>query len=112
MTFFDFVKRQDLFAIPVQLTYKGERAFSSFTGGCCSILFVLIAVAIFAHNSHSFYKNPEFGTSASVSYTTYSDDTPPSNLPTNGTTMAILVNYETYVRVRFSQKQNPNTTHI
>ena len=48
MTFFDFVKQQDLFAIPVQLTYKGERAFTSFCGGCVSILFALIAAAIFA----------------------------------------------------------------
>ena len=48
MTFSDFVKQKDLFATPVQLTYKGERAFSSFYGGCCSILFVLVAVAIFA----------------------------------------------------------------
>ena len=76
MGFFDFVKRQDLFAVPVQLTYKGERGFSTFCGGCVSIMFVLTVMALFGYYSHEFYMNPQFGTSASVNYITYDDDTP------------------------------------
>ena len=76
MTIFEFVKGQDLFAVPVQLTYKGERGFSTFCGGCVSIIFVLTVIVLFGYYSHEFYMNPQFGTSASVNYIKYDDDTP------------------------------------
>ena len=40
----NFVRRSDLFAIPVQLTYKGQRKFDTFLGGCCTILLVIAAL--------------------------------------------------------------------
>ena len=58
MGFFEFIKRQDLFKVPVQLRYKGKRGFSSFCGGCVSIIFVLTVLALFGYYSHDFYKNP------------------------------------------------------
>ena len=71
MTFFDFVKRQDLFAVPVQLTYKGERGFTTFCGGCCSIMFVLIVMSLFAAYSHNFIiEPPHFTPSGRVNYIT------------------------------------------
>ena len=108
MTFFDFVKRQDLFAIPVQMTYKGERGFSSFIGGCCSIVFVLIVMALFGVYTHDFYMNPQFSSSASVSYITYDENTLPYYLPAKRSTMAINLGsnsliIEEYLRVRFIQ---------
>ena len=34
----DFVKERDLFAVPVNLTYQGSDAFSTFLGGMCSLM--------------------------------------------------------------------------
>ena len=115
MGFFELVKRQDLFAIPVQLTYKGERGFSSFLGGCCSIIFVLTVMALFGYYSHSFYKNPHFTSSASVSYITYDDETQPHYLQTNRTTFALYPDsyynheLEDSLRVRFYSYQEDDS---
>ena len=35
------IKQRDFFAIPVQLTYKGQRKFNTLLGGCCSIILVI-----------------------------------------------------------------------
>ena len=56
----DFVKEQDLFRVPVQLRYKGKRGFTTFIGGCCSIMFVLTVIALFTVYSHNFLLNPKF----------------------------------------------------
>ena len=69
----DFLKRQDLFGVPVQLTYKGERGFTSAVGGCCSLVFVMTAVALFVVYSLDFYHNPQFSSNESVNYITYRD---------------------------------------
>ena len=42
----NFVREQDIFAIPVQLTYKGDKEFKTAIGGFFSILFYL-TVAIY-----------------------------------------------------------------
>ena len=41
------VKEQDLFGVPVQLTYKGERTFNTAIGGCCSLLMIIFLVSYF-----------------------------------------------------------------
>ena len=89
MGFLKFLKRQDLFSVPVQLTYKGERGFTSAVGGFCSIIFVLTAIALFTVYSLAFYRNVQFSSSASVNYIGYSDESEPYVLPTNRTTMAV-----------------------
>ena len=37
----ELIKGQDLFGAPVQLTYKGQKAFNTIFGGCVSIILVL-----------------------------------------------------------------------
>ena len=112
MTFADFVKRQDLFAVPVQLTYKGERGFSSCIGGCCSIIFVLTAVALFAYYSLQFHRDPQFSTSESVSYITYSTHNDVYSLEAKRNSMvgSMLKTTEDILRVRFYQM--PDSTPI
>ena len=41
-----FVRERDLFAIPVQLTYKGNKEFNTAIGGFCSIS-LWLAIAIY-----------------------------------------------------------------
>ena len=38
------VRRRDLFAIPVQLTYKGQRKFHTLLGGFCTVILTIAAV--------------------------------------------------------------------
>ena len=68
----DFIRNQDLFAAPVYLTYKGERAFNTAFGGCCSILFVLYAIAMVATGAISLWKNAKIAQNTSHAYLTYS----------------------------------------
>ena len=42
----EYLKSYDLFAIPVQLTYRGQTAFSSVFGGCMS-LFMIAGLIIY-----------------------------------------------------------------
>ena len=58
MGLLDFVRQQDLFGVPVQLTYKGQRRFKSIIGGCLSIMFVVAALVIFIVYSLNFYREP------------------------------------------------------
>ena len=43
------VRAQDLFGMPVQLTYKGKTAFNSICGGFISIVMILGFVAILSY---------------------------------------------------------------
>ena len=45
------VSKLDLFALPVSLTYKGQRSFTTFGGGLLSIL---VVVAFLAYQSEVF----------------------------------------------------------
>jgi len=54
------VKSQDLFGVPVQLTYRGARSFSSVIGGCLSILMVLVFAVAFILMFHQIYTEPQW----------------------------------------------------
>ena len=54
------VKSQDLFAVPVQLTYRGERAFSTLCGGGISIILILGLTAYFAIGMRKELQKPEY----------------------------------------------------
>ena len=54
------IKDMDLFGVPVQLTYKGEPTFKTVTGGCLSIITVLVLTAGFAFEFWSMYTKPQW----------------------------------------------------
>ena len=54
------IRSQDLFAVPVSLTYRGETAFNTFCGGCISILLILSLMGYFAVELHREYVHPEY----------------------------------------------------
>ena len=56
----DFVRELDFFAIPVQLTYKGNKEFNSAIGGLCSILFCLAVVIAMAVRINEIKVNPTY----------------------------------------------------
>jgi len=54
------IRAQDLFGIPVQLTYKGESAFNTTCGGCVSMIFVFCFVVGFFFELRSYWLEPQF----------------------------------------------------
>jgi len=54
------IKSQDLFGVPVQLTYKGERAFNTIHGGCFSAIIVLFLLVAFFTQLYDLYYFPQF----------------------------------------------------
>ena len=63
------IRQRDLFGVPVQLTYKGERTFNTAYGGCCSILLVLGLCTYFIFEVQRSYLEPTFlSTPPSIDY--------------------------------------------
>ena len=54
------IRDQDLFAIPVQLTYQGQREFGTIYGGCISICLVFALCTYFAISLHYEYIHPDY----------------------------------------------------
>ena len=52
------VKSQDMFAVPVQLTYRGERAFNTRCGGCISIIIGFGLMIYFACEFNREFNHP------------------------------------------------------
>ena len=55
-----FVRGSDMFSVPVQLKYKGQPAFNTLCGGCCSILFCLALLTYFIYELHSHAAEPQY----------------------------------------------------
>ena len=65
----ELIKQQDLFGVPVQLTYKGERAFNTAFGGCLSLLLIVGMTTYFVFSFLSTYNNPQYNsTPPSIDY--------------------------------------------
>ena len=54
------IKDQDLFAIPVSLTYQGRRSFGTIYGGITSMCMVLTLCTYFAVSLHREYTFPDY----------------------------------------------------
>ena len=54
------IRSRDMFAVPVSLTYRGERAFYTFCGGCISTLLILGLMVYFFIEFHREYVHPEY----------------------------------------------------
>ena len=54
------IEEQDLFAVPVQVTYRGKRAFGTFFGGCISIILILSLSIYFFYELYGQITEPTF----------------------------------------------------
>ena len=54
------IKSQDMFAVPVQLSYRGAKSFNTVCGGLASIFLVLFLIAYFAFEMHQAYTKPDY----------------------------------------------------
>ena len=83
------IKSRDIFGVPVQLTYKGQVAFNTVTGGIFSIIFLLTFLVGFVYQLYMVTSDPEF-----MNYPPKIDfsETSATIYTTTGTTMAFAVN--------------------
>ena len=54
------VRGLDFFAVPVSLTYKGKKKFSTMVGGICSLVLILGFVAYSAVTMHTMIEDPVY----------------------------------------------------
>ena len=79
---FNFIRGQDLFATPVQISYKGSRAFRTILGGMCSILFIAVVTIFFVVDVHELIVDPTFRETQTHTYLVESDE-PDYIIPTS-----------------------------
>ena len=65
---FNWIRKQDLFATPVNLSYKGGRAFRTVLGGICSIIFIAAVATLFTVNIWNLNVSPTFRESQTHSF--------------------------------------------
>ena len=69
-----FVRDNDVFAIPVRMSYKGNRQFNTILGGICTILFGLAVGSVFLINLHAHLNSPVYDLNTNAAYLSYNDN--------------------------------------
>ena len=83
------IRRSDVFGAPVQLKYKGKKAFNTLFGGCLSLILIIGLIVYFAYMLHGEYYHPRFFTTP----TTYDLKQKTAYLyPELGNTVALALN--------------------
>ena len=107
------IKERDIFAIPVQLTYKGQRKFNTVCGGCCTIiLYLAIFISFTILLLHELEKPEVKQTAPDIISVNEADSNTTWTIGTNSTTFAVAIkkptdiDAEKYVRVNFYQYSN------
>ena len=114
------IRGLDFFAVPVQLTYKGQKSFNTLLGGCCSLLIILVFLTYAIIDLHELIKNPILTGVNYEYYTPRAENTKKYDILTNDFTMAYLVDHthfsetkmtsdeiNTYLRVIFYKNLEP-----
>lgn len=70
-TILQTIRDKDIFAVPVQLSYKGQKAFNTVAGGCISIITILAFMAVFVITLRDQIVNPDFTSRTVVNYFSY-----------------------------------------
>ncbi len=84
-----WVREQDLFGVPVSLTYKNQKAFNTLLGGFCSLVLYLAFFVILTIMINDSLNNPLYDNFSTVTYKPYYDNSEPFLLNTNQTTVAV-----------------------
>ena len=63
--FLDHIRDIDLFGVPVQLSYRGEKKFRTVCGGCATITLIFVILALLTSkivtelNEPTYYNSPQ-----------------------------------------------------
>lgn len=112
------VRKADIFAVPVRLTYKGEKSFNTIVGGCCSILLILGLLAYTIPTLHNLITNPVLSGNSSMIYFSLTESKEKYTLETNKTTLAVQLLHvndaqvDSDFHVVFAQYNNLKSVYI
>ena len=85
------LRKIDLFAVPISLTYKGEKKFSTRIGGCLSLILLLGFVAYSIVTLYDLINNPYLQENPETLYHSILENTEAYNVTTNNSTLAVLL---------------------
>ena len=86
-----FLRELDFFAVPVSLTYKGQRQFGTSVGGCFSLLLIILFTAYSVYTAHEMIVNPILKNSSEKLYFSYVDNTEAYEINTTNSTLAVKI---------------------
>ena len=84
----NFVRKLDLFAVRVQLSYKGQRFFRTAFGGCISLLLVLSFIFVVAFELNRSLMSPVLYSSIGFNYKSLDEQ---FLVPTKSSTVAVQI---------------------
>ena len=87
----DAVRECDIFAIPITLTYKGDKEFTSIQGGIISIICSLTLVILGVTRLHDQYVNPVYDEDSNTKIFSYYTNQDSYQLNTSNFTLAIAI---------------------
>ena len=87
----EFLRDLDLFAVPVNLKYKGKSKFGTSVGGCLSLLLILLFTVYSGYTLHEMIVKPALQNNSVQLYFSYSDNTDVYNITTSNSTIAIHI---------------------
>lgn len=87
-TTLNFVRKLDLFAVRVQLSYKGQRFFGTAFGGCISLLLVLSFLSVVAFELNRSLMTPVLSSSIDFNYKALDEQ---FLVPTKSSTVAVQI---------------------
>ena len=90
-TLLDYLRKIDLFAVPISLTYKGEKKFSTRIGGCFSLLLILGFIAYSITSLYHLIKNPYLQNNPESLYVSMLENSEAYNVTTSNSTLAVLL---------------------
>ena len=86
-----WIRDQDLFAVPVTLMYKNQKAFNTLLGGSCTLIMYVTFVTILGFMANEALRNPYYQSSSIKSFSPYYENDTPFLLNTSETTIAIQI---------------------
>ena len=85
------VRDLDLFAVPVSLTYKGKKRFSTLFGGCFSLVLILVFATYAALTLHKMIVNPTLKNNSTKMFFSLVDNPETYKIMTSNSTVAVRV---------------------
>lgn len=81
----------DFFAVPVSLTYKGQKSFKTFVGGCISLLLLIVCVTHATISLYVYITDPKLSNSSETIYFSQAENNETYNIATVNSTTAVRV---------------------
>ena len=87
----NWVRGIDIFAVPVLLTYKGQKAFNTLLGGFFTLFLIVSFLSYSGIQLYEMIAYPDQWSTTEASYFSYQDNNIRQNMNTKNSTLAVWV---------------------